>query len=227
VEAERKMLAAIRQIAALELVLSYSDREQCLTLSCGSPKALSRYATATDPAVEFTVAPLLLTEEPGAWRPLVDLASGGCRFDAVALDKVTAFVALRARSKEPALERTRLVLGRLDMSDADLDKRDEAVRSDIMATADPAAVLSALVRGFAHFRSTSPSAERGRGHGTKTLHQLLGDATLERLLQAVAVEPGLITEMRLLLGPAGGADLQKLCDDLEAVVHRVRAEFVP
>jgi len=139
--------------------------------------------------------------------------------------KVSAFVALRAQSRTPPLERQRFVVAKLEVDDLLLDERDQAIRADILATADPAMVLNALVRGLAHIRSADAariSVRHGPGTG---LAQLLADTTLERLLQAVALDPGLVNEMRLLLGPLHGESLLKLCDDLDDVMRRVHTEI--
>jgi hypothetical protein len=45
------------------------------------------------------------------------------------------------------MERTRVVLARLQMSAEDLDRRDKIARDDLLANADPAAVLQALICG--------------------------------------------------------------------------------
>lgn len=223
-EAERQMLAALREVAKLDLVLRYDAGRQRLTLSRASKRALASVHLGANADLQFDFAPLLLNDRQEAWRQIQELASGDCHFDEVPLEKLTAFVALRARSKEPPLERTRLLLARLEVAEADLDLRDDAVRQDIMATADPAAVLNALVRGLAHLRTDSTVPGRGSERQTPSIRQLLGETSLERLLQAVALEPSLISEMRLLLGPIGGSPFQRLCDDLEEVIQRVRAE---
>ena len=66
--------------------------------------------------------------------------------------------------------------------------------------------------------------EGGGGATHDSLARIFQEANLERLLQAIASEPGLVSEMRLLLGPAAGAAFQRFCDDLESVVATVQAE---
>jgi hypothetical protein len=217
-EMERQMLAALRQIAQLDFELRYESSAQRLTLSSRS----SRTSPERD-GVEFDLAPLLLTDRPGVWTPLRRVASAPCRFDDVPLDKVTAFVVIRASSKEPPVERRRLLLARLNLSEAELDQRDAVVRDDIMAKANPAAVLNALVRGLSHLSGGSSSPKTGQ-RAPATIRQLLEEANLERLLQAIAIDQGLVSEMRLLLGPSGGESFRRFCDDLEHVVRRVHAE---
>jgi hypothetical protein len=57
-----------------------------------------------------------------------------------------------------------------------------------------------------------------------SLRELLAETTLERLLQAVAMDFSLLNEMRLLLGPLHGQAMMKLCEDLEEASRLVSAE---
>jgi hypothetical protein len=133
---------------------------------------------------------------------------------------------LRAQGRTPPLERQRLAVATLDL-DSDLrDERDQAIRADILATADPAMVLNALVRGLAHLRTGNADGSKRPPTGSG-LRALLVETTLERLLQAVALDPSLVSEIRLLLGPLHGEPLLRLCDDLEEVAQRVRMQIVP
>ena len=221
-EAELNLLAALREVAKLELKMSFDASNQRLMLSTVSRRSgLPHWVLAND--LEFSVAPLLLSGLAENWRSISDLEDG-CRFDGVPLSSVTAFVALRARSHRPPIERQRYLLAKLDIRDSLRDERDEALRTAIMSTADPAMVLNALVRGIAHVRAggsieASRRAQKGAG-----LRELLAETTLERLLHAVALDPSPITEMRLLLGPIHGQPLIKLCNDLEEVSRIVNAK---
>ena len=219
-EMERTLLRALRQAAALKFALSYDSETQELRLSVQLP---TRAQWLSEPSCNYAVAPLLITDLPGAWTPLLDLASASRKFDAVPIDKVTGFVAIRARSDNPPLERTRLTLASLQLSEDELDRRDDAVRREIMATADPSAVLNALVKGLAYLPADLGTDPKSRQKGGYTLQQILVDASLERLLQAVALQPDLVEEMRLLLGSLDGP-FRQLCDDLKYAVSRVRSE---
>jgi hypothetical protein len=53
----------------------------------------------------------------------------------------------------------------------------------------------------------------------------LNETTLEKLLQAVALDPTVISEMRLLLGRIGGETFQRLCNDLDQVVRGIAEEI--
>ena len=224
-EAERQVLAALRAMATVELRLEYDLARHALTVAKMPARSLTLLGGAQMAGLTFECAPLLLTDRPGAWTRLERLAEGSLRFDNVPLDKVTAFVALRARCKTLPVERTRLVLARLKMPEAVLDERDQAVRQDIMATADPAAVLAALVRGLAHLQ-VGAGAQQSATRQSHSVQRLLKDTSLESLLQAVAAEPGLIAEMRLLLVPAGGDEFARLCDDLETIAAKLETGAV-
>jgi hypothetical protein len=224
-EAERALLAALRDLAGAEFKIQYDAAAKRLTVVV-EPRA----ARVVDghPDLEFSFAPLLLTDRAGGWTPIRRVATRASEFNDVPLDGVTAFVAVRARSSSPQLERTRLVLGHLDMSEADLDSRDALVRKDILTTADPATVLNALIRGLSYISNGSLQPAEGHGrNGTRAgIQHLFQEATLERLLQVVAIEPTLIPEMRMLLGPSGGKDFHRFCDDLEEALRQVELEVV-
>ena len=223
----RQMLTALRDVARLDLRVDYDADRQRLTLGRLADRALSILNRESNVGLTFEIAPLLLTERPGAWTPVESLALAAREFDDVPVQEVTAFVAVRARSESPPLERTRLLLARLNLSEAALDQRDDAVRQEIMATADPAAVLAALVRGLAYLRAGQPGDGPPPRKRADSIHRLLGETHLEGLLQAVAAEPGLIAEMRLLLAPTGGTEFGRLCDDLDVVARQLRLGVTP
>jgi hypothetical protein len=219
-EMERLLLRALREAATLKFTMTYHSDAQELRLFVQLP---ARAQWLSEPACEYFAAPLLLAERPDAWTPLRDLASASRLFDATPIERVTSFVAIRAASKNPPLERTRLALASLELSEGALNQRDEAIRQEIIANADPAAVLNALVKGLAYLPTGTGSEKSARRSGGHTLQQVLADACLERLLQAVALQPDLVHEMRQLLGSLDGP-FRQLCDDLEHVVARVRNE---
>ncbi len=223
-EIELQMLAALREVAKLRVVLRYDAKHQRLSLSRASSKSVLP-AWVSAGGLTFSFAPFLLASSSGVWRSVSELERGICQFDDVPVWKVSAFVALRVQSRTPPLERQRFVVAKLEVDDHLLNERDQAIRADILATADPAMVLNALVRGLAYVPSTGTTGVPVR-HGSGTgLTQLLADTTLERLLQAVALDPGLVNEMRLLLVPLQGEPLLRLCDDLEDVMRRVHTEI--
>ena len=219
-EMERFLLRALREAAILKFTITYNADAQELRLSVQLP---ARAQWLSEPGCEYFAAPLLLADRPDAWTLLRDLASTSRSFDATPIERVTSFVAIRATSKSPPLERTRLALASLELSEDALNQRDDAIRHEIIATADPAAVLSALVKGLAYLPTGTGTERTARRSGGHTLQQILSDASLERLLQAVALQPDLVHEMRQLLGSLD-SPFRQLCDDLEHVVAQIRSE---
>lgn len=222
-EMERQMLAALREVAKLQIVLRYQSKARRLIL-CRADRRRVLPAWASGDHLTFFISPFLLAGADGAWRPIAELEKGESGFDDVSIDQVSAFVAVKVRSRSLQMERQRFVVAKLELEEHLLDKRDDAVRAGIMATADPAMVLNALVRGLAHLEAGDTSPELVRLGRSASLRQLLSDSTLERLLQAVALDPNLIQEMRMLLGPLHGEPLLRLCADLDEVVGRVSEE---
>jgi hypothetical protein len=157
---------------------------------------------------------------PGSWRSLDDVLKEPSVFDDVGIAQLTAFIVLRGQNEEPAIECQRLVIAQLAVPEALIDDRDEQVRMQILETADPAVVLNALIRGIAHVQS---GAERygGKSHGHASLSKILDEVSLERLLQAVALDRSLVEEIRKLLAPFYGDEILRLCKDLDDVVKQV------
>jgi hypothetical protein len=222
-EAERKLLSALREVAVTDLTLRYEPEGQRLILATSSKQPLSP-ASPRLADVEFAFRPLLLPDAPECWCKLDDLSPPGRTFDNVPLDQVSKFVVVRAKSSSLAMEKTRWLLASFEQGERTLDQRDEVLREKIMATADPAAVLNALIRGLAYL-STASTSKSPEGHGPPSVKHLLGKTPLESLLEAVAREPSTIAEMRMVLGSVGGAALKELCDDLEEVVGQVQSEI--
>ena len=100
-EAERQVLAALRVMATVELHLEYDLARHALTVAKTPARSLTLLGGERTAGLMFECAPLLLTERPGAWTRLERLAESSLRFENVPMDKVTAFVALRARCKTP------------------------------------------------------------------------------------------------------------------------------
>jgi len=208
-ELERRLLGALRNVGNLELTLRYDETQRRLTLSrkLQARAVTSPIKTAKDFVLDL--APLSLAEQQDAWLPLDALAARELVFQGVTLGDVTAFVSVRAR---------------LHMSAADLDRRDEIARQHLLADADPAAVLLALIRGLEHLRSEKGSRGSGGTRGAHTVQQLLADTSLERVLQAVAEDRTIVSDLRLLVGPSGDAAFQLFCNDLDEACKAIDAE---
>jgi hypothetical protein len=219
-ETERELLAALRGLAKLDLTVSWDAKANRMSLSC-SKRPLDRgLSTYLATGVELACAPLLLSDRNDAWRPIGTLVAGPAVFDGVPLASVTAFVSVRATSISPPLSRVRLILARLDVKSEELRLRDDEIRREILSSASPAAVLLALIRGLAHIKRSGAIGLVGTAKNASSVRQVLSETTLERLLQAVAQDPTLISHLRQLVGPLADSDFQRLCDDLDAAVKR-------
>jgi hypothetical protein len=221
-EAERHMLMALREVAKVSLQLSYDLAAQQLTIGRKAGKwSLPDWTTVR--GLSFALAPLMLADTPAGWRPLTDLELGLCTYDNVPTEQISAFVALKATSIDPPLERRRLVIATLHVDHELLEDRDEALKKDILSDADPAMVLNVLVRGLSYVQSDNSGLSQLRTQ-IKGLQCLLSETTLERLLQAVALDPAIVNEIRALLGPIYGPPVLELCNNLEEVLDRVEGE---
>lgn len=109
-EAERQLLADLREAAKVRMTVSYDEGLRRLTLSCdaGLPKRVEENAD-----VVFSAAPFLLCDRPGGWQSLSSLASSPVSFIDVGIEELTAFVAVKAVRESRGIEKTRLVLARL------------------------------------------------------------------------------------------------------------------
>jgi hypothetical protein len=225
-EAERQMLADLREAAKLALVIRYDAYLRRMTLTCDATRWLERFDPVRTHGVVFECAPLLLSDRSDAWHAVYGLGEG-IHFEEVPMDRLTAFVSLRASSANPPAVHVRLVLARLDLNDGDLERRDAEVTRTVMAGADPAAVLNALIRGLAHYKGTSTARGPVGSKAASHVRHLLSETSLERVLQAVAVDPTLVSHIRQLVGPFASPEFQRLCDDLDDVLQRVKAEAQP
>ena len=223
-EVERLLLNALRDVALVELSLDFDETRQTLKVSLAHEEHdLPRRIYGAE-SLQFELAPLSISERDGAWRPLASLTSGPLLFEEVQLTDVTAFIALRARSLDPPGERIRVILGRLKMTADELHRRDDAARTHLLSNADPAVVLEALVRGIAHMRNEPGAARRSGVRGGASIQQLLAHTSLELLLQAVALDRTLISDLRALIGPFADDSFHEFCGELEQACATVAAE---
>jgi hypothetical protein len=219
---ERRLLAALREVSALQFVEHYDPKSQRLDVSIDSSRT-KLPPWVYEGGVNYFFAPFLLAEAPEYWHPLEEVQRDAVSFDGLSIDKITAFVSIRANCELPKVQRQRVVIAKLHLDKRALEERDSRIRADIIATTDPAMVLKALIHGVAHVRSET-TIGNGKGGKKGDLRTLLAETTLERLLQAIALDHELVKEMRLLLGPLQGEPLLKLCDDLDEVMQRVENE---
>ena len=78
-KAARQMLTALRDVARLDLRVNYDADRQRLTLGRMADRALSILNREANVGLTFEIAPLLLTERPGAWTPVGEPRSCGPR----------------------------------------------------------------------------------------------------------------------------------------------------
>lgn len=223
-EVERRLLSALRDVALVELALDFDEVKQTLEVSLVHPGRNLPLRSKAAESLHFELAPLSISDQDTSWRPLVSLMDGPLLFEGIDLPEVTAFIAIRARSLEPPAEKIRVVLGRLHMTADELIRRDDAARTHLLAEADPAAVLEALVRGVAYMRSEPGVHKRSGAGGGASIQQLLAHTSLELLLQAVALDPTIITDLRMLIGPFADESFHVFCRDLEDACATVKAE---
>ena len=223
-EASRRLLLAIRSAGAVELAIDYNNSRQQIRLSRASEAV--RTSALSHPEFDIELTPLSLAMQDDSWRPFRALDEGPVVFDGVKLEELTAFVVIRGRCAAPPVDTSRILLARLRVSETDLDRRDELVREHLLAHTDPAAVLRALINGLARFRGANRSSRGpGVGGGKKyPVHVLLSDTSLERVLRAVAEDPTIISDLRLLVGFNGDESFHRFCDDLENATETVRRE---
>ena len=100
-EAERKVLAALREVAKMNLAIRYDSAKQVLAISRVSARAFASAKTAVSSGLQFELAPLLLNDRADAWRRIEELAKGGLKFTDVPIACLTAFLALRVSSLDP------------------------------------------------------------------------------------------------------------------------------
>ena len=213
-EAE-KLLRLLRGLAGVRLTATYDRPGRVLGVRCAEGTPLPRPdATAT-----VEVAPLSQMGVDAAWRPFESLTEGVV-YDEVALADVSAFVAIRARRGD--IERVRLTLVDLTMPDGDRDDRDEEARRALLERAAPEDVLRSLVRGLLGGPAAQGAAGRGGSAGPGSTSAMFDAVTLEHLLSAVAEDPTLVRDVRLLLAGRGDPAFDAFCEDLEQASGLVR-----
>jgi len=220
---ERRLLSALRDVGMLELSIRYDEARQKLTLSLVQRDR--RPPSGSSKEFTFDVTPLSLAAREDSWRPLSELTDADLVFDGIAIADVTAFIAVRARNIEPPVEKTRIVLARMHMTTAELYRRDESARQHLLAEADPQAVLQALIRGLAYLRSGGGSRGVHATRGGHSIQQLLAQTSLESVLQAVAVDRTIISDLKALVGPFGDDSFQLFCSEMEEACKAIDQEY--
>lgn len=223
-EVERRLLEALRGAGALRMTLGYERAARRLELSLSTDGRGRAIAGELAPDMRLEVAPLGVVAREASWQPLTALSERALQFDEVALEEVSAFVAVRASSPALPDPKVRVVLADLDVPAEVLDHRDDEIRRGLLADTEPSDVLQALIDGVQHLPSRRGRHGPPRLPGAPAPPVSLGAGILERLLRAVAQEPSLLADISKLVCPRADDAFRALCDDLERASAAVDAE---
>lgn len=206
----------LRDVASSAFWIAFSKERRTLTLGL-TPGTTLPDLSARGHALTVECLPLALREKERPWVPLPSIMRGSFEFPDTELADATAFVVLRTTVNGAKI--SRVAIAHLKLSDELLDERDHAARKEIILQLSPEDVLGALILGLARTRRHSrPLARQGAASRDGGSARALEQVTLERTLQAVAQNPDLVRELRLvLLDDADPAFLQ-FRDDLELVL---------
>jgi hypothetical protein len=211
-----------RSLASSRLTLRYDLEARRLTVSAAKREEISEETQkAADFRAEFV--PLAAYEDGARWAPLGQLADHDVHFENVELSAVSAFVLIRVTAQDNAIV-FRTALAELLLPPDLIEARDQEAREHLTANARPEDILAALVLGIAHRAPNRGSTSRPHGgRGANAHTTLLETVTLERLLLAVAANPDLLTEMKLVLGGRAGTALSSLWADVAEVISDKRS----
>jgi hypothetical protein len=211
------MRVTLAYIAAAELVVRYDSQHKSLSIAC-NPGDRQRFAGPLLEGMRADFLPLALVPESRQWISTQALLDGPVSFDGVAVARVGAFILMRATVNGFTIKR--LACARLELTEDVLQQRNDGVRDQLVQGASVAELLAALVLGR-HRPPVAPRPQDDPQHGRgESRSGVLGDVTLEQILQAAAVNPGIARDLRVLL--SGKLDEQFSCfaTDLEAAVHK-------
>jgi hypothetical protein len=210
-----RLLSIVRGLAARRFRLTYERPSQVLSLRLAEAEHV--FSVQPDDAeIHVDCVPFGSLEESPQWQPFAALASGPLQFPAVDISAVSAFVVIRARAATGAPV-TRLAFADLQMTEADISARDAAARQQLLANARTEDILRALVFGIARVRRDETRSQPGTGNSRHSgMSHALVRVTLERLLQAVALSPDVLRELRLLMADRADDAFNRFQNDLEA-----------
>jgi hypothetical protein len=215
-----QLRTALGDLAATRLIIGYDAAREMLSVKC-NPSDTSRLARVLPGGARAEFVPFGLLAERPQWTPVHQLIDEPVSFASVPFASVTAFMVMRAVLADTGVQC--LACGRLELSREALRKRDEVARDRLMASTPSADILAALIlSNHSHSRS-----RLGSGDDPKTRHSsnapILSKVSLEQVLLAVARNPGLVRDMRLLLSGHADPAFVQFCSDLEATAPRVTA----
>lgn len=193
-----KLTALTRTLAAKRFSVSYDVRTRVLSVRLADSENTSSVQLG-DGHARIECVPLGVFEDSPQWQPISELASGPLLFPDVELSAVSAFLVLRATVGATAV--SRIAMADLEVSDAVIADRDAAARHHLLSNARTEDILAALVFGINRLRRDGTHVTRGNGESHRSPMAIaLDTVSLERVLQAIAENPDLLREMRLLLG---------------------------
>lgn len=207
-----------RDLAGKRFRLTYDADSRTMTISL-SDDVEQRLKDLEADGIRVHFAPHALLEEMDRWEELASLLQGPATYPDVDLSVVSGFVAIRVTA-ENGQSVTRLALCDMDIRDRDLIERDNAARKHLLANARPEDILVALMLGVGHLGAggsvSPPGLSPGSSNGSRSA--LFTAVSLEAMLKAVAGNPELLREMRLLLGSRVDPLFTQFQSDLEAAL---------
>jgi hypothetical protein len=144
------------------------------------------------------LAPMLLQQREGAFRPLTAFVGRGTVYEPVELGDVSDFVILRVTdSRGRTSERRIMILARSSISDEIRETRDDLLCADLLRGVDVRTLLWAILWG----PGVSPRGARGSSHGRRGdgSRDVLSEATIEGVIEACTEDPARIEEIDALL----------------------------
>lgn len=217
-ELQDRLQATARRFAAMRFTIRYDDANRSLAIQLVEAAAsLPREPNLAD--IKLDCIPLGVLEDDPQWQPIAQLQQGPLVFSGVDLSAVSAFIVIRASSSTGHPE-TRIAFAKLELSPVELERRDEAARQHLISNAPTEDVLAALVFGIACIgRARRGSVDSLGGPRGSSMANALKQVSLERMLQAVAENPDLLREMRILLGSRSDSVFVRFREDLEFAIN--------
>ena len=212
--AEECLTRHVQELAALKFQITYDSDTRVLTIEVPVTE------NSSDPLlinVVLQIAPLGVLEDAtnaneDCWRTW-EREAAPQTFQNVELSAVNNFIAIRATMDGQHWTR-RIAQGELLLSGSDLSDRDDAARQHLLSAFRPEEILEKLILGLRHRRKrpggsySRSTATAGRSSGA------MGTLSLEKVLQAIALNPSLADELRAFLGGRSDPEFEKLLNDL-------------
>jgi len=205
----------VRGLAGLPWRIEYDVEEQQMILFCPVDAFATHVAGLPEGAI-LSVRPLGVVAAKEAMYSGEESTVWPLTFGPVALSAVSRFLVIQGRLST-GITVTRIALADLAMTDTLREQRDDAARKCLLEHENPNRILAALVGG--RFGRTAGGGENGTTRETADRQRASLPAagiTLERLLRAVASNPGLVGEIRQLLSGHLDSSLDALMRNLEA-----------